>query len=214
MLPGPGAGTRPMQSSVITVAITALTLAVACRSSHVSGQVQVIPESPGIVRLLSAGHTNVVDLRKDISGCFGELYDSSTGERFGQAGENLRVLDVTELSGQWYVLLSGSAHPNCNVQGACGASSRPDTTLIWLHLDPQLSVVEQHTFAVEDCRAGRTAETSDDEWASRLHLSRGVLLVEFRESFAGADGQDVVGQAVYDRGQPTAGIRITRTPSR
>jgi hypothetical protein len=137
------------------------------------------------------------------------LFDGSTGERIPSDGQ-VRLIDATDKGGHYYVLLAASAPPNCNVQGQCGASSRPDTTVIWLKLASDLSIEETRNFVVEDCRAGRSVEQEPDDWADRVRLIDGKLVLVFREYGQGRNGADVTGRLEYERSAPERGIQVSR----
>jgi hypothetical protein len=191
-------------------AIALILLAAGCRSLHIatgSG-----PDEPaGVVRLRDRARSSRVDLRPDIAGCQGDVFDPATEVRLGRQ-VRVRVLDATRRDGRDYILLIATAPPNCNIQGACGASPRPDATLVWLEIAPDLSVLRRQMFVVDHCVGARYVRAEADDWAARVRLTNDVLAIKFDEIGRGLDGGDITGRADYDRRAPAAGIRITRLP--
>jgi hypothetical protein len=165
----------------------------------------VKPDRAGFVQLSDGPRKRRVDLRQDVPGCLGQLYDPSTGQRM-RSDASLNVLDLVHREARHYVLLSAIAPPNCNVQGMCGAASEPNVSLIWLKLAPNLTVEEKQAVVLVDCRTDRSVEGVPEDWATHLRLVDGKLLLAFRES--GADGKDVSARVEYDRRMPEQGIHV------
>jgi hypothetical protein len=163
-------------------------------------------EAGGIIRLEDGRHVSRVNLRQDIVGCLGQLYDPTTGERLGEGEGSSRVLDVTTNGGRRFVLLSAVAAANCNIQGRCGAAAEPNVTLIWLEIRADLSVVNKQTFAVIDCGASRGVDATDD-WPDKLRVVNGALTVTFHEFGASAD---VNGTVSYSRRTAGRGLIVSR----
>ena len=192
---------------------TVLLVLIGCPSlAFAQGKIEVRWEKNASVRISQGKNVSRIDLRDDIIGCLGELFDGSTKQRFGSGLRKTQVLDVVDGDGQHYVLVSAATAPNCNVQGQCGAGDN-DVTLIWLHLGADLAVIRKQVFAAEDCVAARWIEDMPDDWDSTLKLSGGSLKLSFTESVydrAADKLQDFSGQAIYERQSAADGIRITR----
>lgn len=174
------------------------------------GPVQAAPslsvtwQPGGIVRLKEGPRTSRVNLSQDIAGCLGQMYDPTTGERFGKGEGKSRVLDVTTIQGRRFVLLIAPASANCNVQGRCGAAD-PNVTLIWLEIAADLSISRKQTFAVVDCFASRGIKGAPDDWADTLSLVNGSLAITFTDF----GGPDVVGTVGYSRAAADQGLRVS-----
>ena len=195
-------------TSGVTAAILVATLNV--HAQPAPNSLTVRWESGGVLRLSQSGRDATIDLSEDIVGCLGQLYDGATRERFGSGEGPNKVLDVAEVEGRRFLLLSAAAAPNCNVQGACGAGD-PNVTLIWLHIAPDLSVAAKKTFTVEDCLAARWVEGEPEDWRGKLALSDGVLALRFKEiDRRSTDMAEITGRVTYDRKTPAAGIVISR----
>jgi hypothetical protein len=176
------------------------------------GRLDVRWEKNAIVRLSQGRDVNRIDLSQEISGCTSEVYDRTTGRRFGHGLRKTQVLDVTGRDGQHFVLLSAVAAPNCNVQGRCGAGD-DEVTLIWLHVGADLVLVRKQAFEVEDCEYPRTVEGQPDDWKSNLKLTAGSLKLSFNERTYSSDKpQEFSGQVIYNRQSASEGIQITRVP--
>jgi hypothetical protein len=162
----------------------------------------------GKIQLLRTGEKRVVDLAREISGCKGSTFDSSTQEKY-PGGPTIEVVDETENGPFTYVLLLASAPANCNVQGRCGAGGA-DATLLWLKVDKKLAVVDREAFAINDCRSQRsaqvtTAEEPDDPnfgkiLAKDLPWIGDVLRIEYQE-------RETTRHLSYDRRAPGAGLQ-------
>jgi hypothetical protein len=190
---------------VLALAPLCLSVAAGGRAAAGAPQLTVKPDRTGFVQLSDGPRKRRLDLRQDVPGCLGQLYDPSTGQRV-RSDASVTVLDLVHREARHYVLLSAIAPPNCNVQGMCGAASEPNVSLIWLKLAPNLAVEEKQTVVLVDCQTDRSVEDVPDEWATHLHLVDGKLGLAFRES--GADGKDVSGRVEYDRRTPEVGIRV------
>jgi|SRR5215471_3951997 len=163
-------------------------------------------ERGGIVRLKEGARVSRLNVKEDIVGCLGQLFDPTTGERFGSGEGTGRVLDVATNQGRRFLLLSAAAAANCNVQGQCGAAAWPNVTLIWMEIAADLSVVRKQTFAIIDCRAPRWVDGAPDDWADTFGLANGALRIAFVESSGPAD---VHGVASYDHKTPERGISVS-----
>lgn len=162
----------------------------------------------GKIQLLRGEETRVVDLSREISGCKGATFDPSTKEKY-PGGPTVEIVDETEKGPFTYVLLLASAPANCDVQGECGAGG-PDATLLWLKVDRKLAVVDREAFALNDCRAQRsakvaTAEEPDDPNFGRivakdLPWNGDVLRIEYQE-------RETPRHLSYDRRAPGAGLQ-------
>jgi hypothetical protein len=192
-----------------------LFVVIGCPSlAFAQGKIDVRWEKNAGVRISQGKNVSRIDLREDIIGCLGELFDGSTKQRFGSGLRKTQVLDVVGSDGQHYVLLSAATAPNCNVQGRCGAGDN-DVTLIWLQVGADLAVIRKQVFAAEDCIAARWIEGMPENWDSTLTLSAGSLTLSFTEDVYDRTAdklQEFTGQAVYDRRSASEGIRITRAP--
>jgi hypothetical protein len=192
---------------LLPLILAAMTLAPAARAADPPAKPAVAVESlkGGRIRIERVGRRKVVNLAREVSGCTGELYDLTTGERSEPAVE-FELLDETEKDSQTYLLLLATAPPNCNVQGVCGAAE-PDATILWVKLAKNLSPAETKAVVINSC-AGFVTLSIDfgDELelhAADLPWTGDTLTVAF------ADGQDgPVRQLVYDRGNPAAGLRV------
>ena len=191
----------------VVATIVPLLLLPGCRSIEAARAVRASADPYGVIRLTDGQRTNRVDVRDQMSGCFGELYDSRDG-LIGFESGSLKILDVATVDRRTYVFAVASAKPNCDIQGPCGKSDRLDTTLIWLNIAPDLTVSSRQLFAVDDCRESRSVVTNDKNWARHPRLANGALDLTFRE------GRNNVtnGRALYEKGAPAVGIQIVRTP--
>jgi hypothetical protein len=193
-------------SRVTQIAATVVLMCLcACRTLQPAASFGAGWEPGGILRLSKADRVVRIDLRRDVAGCLGEMFDPTTGERFGVGEGNNKVLDVVERDREHFVMLSAQAMPNCNIQGSCGAAPIPNVTLVWVHVAPDLSVVEKQAFAIVDCVHPRSVLDAHHGWQDRLELRGGSLTLAFVEGL-----DDVRGRATYDRRTPQVGIRIVR----
>ena len=195
---------------VLSLGVLVLGMAGASAATPSEGGRPVAVEAlqAGKIQLLRAGETRVVDLAREISGCKGSTFDPSTKEKY-PGGPTVEVVDETEKGPFTYVLLLASAPANCNVQGECGAGG-PDATLLWLKVDKMLAVVDREAFALNDCRAQRsakvtTAEEPDDPdfgriLAKDLPWNGDVLRIEYQE-------REATRHLSYDRRAPGAGLQ-------
>lgn len=167
-------------------------------------------ERGGIVRLSDGTRVTRVNLSDDIVGCLGQLYDRSTGEKFGPGEGRSRVLDVTELDGHRYILLTAVAAPNCNVQGRCGAGDS-NVTLIWLDVAPDLSVASKKAFTVEDCVEARWVDDERDDWRDKVGLVDGRLTIKFKEfDRSSSERAEISGRVTYERRDARIGFVVSR----
>ncbi len=201
---------KPLRPCAVPVVLSlgALLLGMAGASAAVPPPVAVEALQAGKIQLVRAGETRVVDLAREISGCKGATVDPSTQEKY-PGGPTIEVVDETEQGPFTYVLVLASAPANCNVQGECGAGG-PDATLVWLKVDKKLAVVDREAFALNDCRAQRsakvtTAEEPDDPnfgriLAKDLPWNGDVLRIEYQE-------RETTRHLSYDRRAPGAGLQ-------
>lgn len=163
----------------------------------------------GRIRLTRASQKLVLDLGREISGCKGRLYDPMTKEE-SEGGVGFEVVDETEKAPYTYVVLFASANPNCNVQGECGAGGE-DITLVWLKLTRDLTPAGRQTFAVADCRAGRSVKVEGKDGADLSLQAKDLLWtgdrlqIEYYEQ-AGSSGT-MLRRLIYDRQYPDAGLQ-------
>ena len=194
---------------------TVLFVLIGCPSlAFAQGKIDVRWEKNPGVRISQGKNISRIDLREDIVGCLGDVFDGSTNKRFGSGLRKTQVLDVVDSDGHHYVLLSAATAPNCNVQGRCGAGDN-DVTLIWLQIGADLAVIRKQVFAAEDCVAARWIEGMPENWDSTLTLSAGSLKLSFTEDVYDRTAdklQEFTGQAIYDRQSASEGLRITRAP--
>jgi hypothetical protein len=195
---------------VLSLGALVLGMAGASAAARPEGRWPVAVETlqEGKIQLLRAGETRVVDLTREISGCKGETFDSSTKEKY-PGGSTVEVVDETEKGPFTYVLLLASAPANCNVQGECSAGG-PDATLLWMKVDKKLAVVDREAFALNDCSAQRsakitTAQEPDDPnfgkiLAKDLPWNGDVLRIEYQE-------RETTRHLSYDRRAPGAGLQ-------
>ncbi len=126
------------------------------------------------------------------------------------------MVDETEKAPYTYVVLLASAPPNCNIQGECGAGGS-DTTLLWLKLSRDLKLADKQAFAIDDCRAGRSARITRETdpkgeipdiyfeiKAKDLPWKGDVLQIDYEEKPGDAA---VVRRLIYDRRDPDAGLK-------
>lgn len=202
-----------MRAISITVATATLMAIIVAQPVAAQSNLNVRWEKGGIVRVSDGRYDVRFDLQEDIVGCVGQVYDRSTGERFGSGLRATRVLDSLRSGNSRFVLVSAVAAPNCNVQGRCGAGD-DDVTLIWLQLADDLALVKKQVFAVEDCVYPRWVEGLPEDWRTNMKLSSGVIKLDFIESVydqAAKKPQEYGGQVLYDRQNVSAGLQISRT---
>ena len=187
--------------------------AASCRSA---AQFRVRWQPDAVLSVTEGSRRTQVSLRPDIAGCLGQVFDGSTGERYGSGDRRRTVLDVKEENDDRFILLSAVAAPNCNVQGRCGAADS-DVTLIWLHVGADLSIKEKQVFAVENCREQRWVDDQPADWSDRIALTNGVLSLKFTEvPDAATPGiPEVSGRVLYDTRAARSGLQVSRVlPSR
>jgi hypothetical protein len=148
-----------------------------------------------------------IDVRKDLPGCVGRLYDPTDRDWHADAMLDFKLLANASGDGGHYILLAASVSPNCNVQGQCGAADS-NVGLLWLHLDPGLSLDGKQAFPIESCQDSRLVQDDRDDWVQRLHFIGDLLTIDFEEPDA-KDGR-TTGQVIYDRRAPEAGFKIVR----
>lgn len=201
---------RPLLRSrrLLPLALAALVLSSVALAADPPGTTGIDVESlnDGRIRIERGERSQVVDLSREVSGCKGELYDPTTGDKSWPAVE-LELLDQAEKDSRAYLLLLATAPSNCNVQGMCGAAPEPDATILWLKLAKDLSVEETRAAVIHSCTRFKTLriDLGDgfDIQASDLPWSGDILTVPFED---GMDGP--VRQLVYDRKDPAAGFRV------
>jgi hypothetical protein len=188
-------------------------------ASIAPGTLVVLPSDPlelqllpnGMIRVVEGARAHQIDLRDDIVGCLGPLFDPTSDERH-DGGDRKTVLDATQENGEHFVVLSAEAPANCDIQGKCGGAPL-NMTLIWLRIGADLSLKSKQAFAVEDCwqSRGLDGERLDNaewiEWREKmLSLSLGAFTMRFTEVNADSD---VSGNVTYDRRAARHGLQIT-----
>jgi hypothetical protein len=163
--------------------------------------------SDGSLVINDAKRSVQIDVRKDLPGCVGQLYDPTDRGWHADAMLDFKLLDDATRNGGHYVLFAASVSPNCNVQGQCGAADS-NVALLWLNLDPGLSVEDKQAFPIESCQDSRLVQDDRDDWVQKLHFIGDLLTIDFEEPDA-KDGR-TTGQFIYDRRAPEAGFKIIR----
>ncbi|MBK6796480.1 MAG: hypothetical protein IPG76_06750 [Acidobacteria bacterium] len=162
------------------------------------------------LRLAIGADSAIVDLKNDIQGCVGKLYDSfSTMKVVGKAIPKIKVLDRVAKDNNYYVVVLTTATSNCNIQGQCGAAD--DLTLIWLKLDSRLKLEGKKAIAIEQCRAflHLVEPELDYDGNTSIKLSSGKLNVKFADEMDFNDEKHTLSELVYDRSLPENGFIIT-----
>jgi hypothetical protein len=174
-------------------------------------------DSRGLLRLQRGTQRLVLDLRRDISGCTGTVYDRTVNEEYKDlSGASYGLVDETEKAPYIYVVLIAWAPPNCNVEGHCGAGGW-DSTLVWLKLSRDLRLAGKQTLILDDCLADRSAvetladqgEPSEEEEEERFEYLKAkdlpwegdVLRVAYQV------GDEKAQRFLYDRRNPDAGFQ-------
>jgi hypothetical protein len=214
-------GQRGLKVFATALLLGTIPLAESCTSwrSHSlkvppNGRFPVAIESldEGRIRVKREGRKLVVDLVREISGCTGRTYDRTVNEEY-EGGAGFEIVDETEKAPYIYLVLLASAQANCNIQGRCGAAM--DSTLIWLKLTRELGLVGEQSFAVDDCKAERSARIEgegDPDFllkAKDLTWAGDILQIQYEESVGGSE---TLWRLIYDRQNPGAGFQ--RTPDR
>jgi hypothetical protein len=168
--------------------------------------IQIASLNDGQFRFSRAGKRTVYDLKASISGCYGTLFDGSTGQKLG-GSVRARVLDQTAQKGFWYVVMQVVTNTGCNVQGMCGAGTSVD--VIWLKFDLRLKLLARQAAMVEDCATSteliRFDGTQKDGQDVILETRAGVLALESRKSDFDRKTSTVTSLR-YDRRAPDQGL--------
>ncbi|MBK8316944.1 MAG: hypothetical protein IPL01_24210 [Acidobacteria bacterium] len=164
------------------------------------------------LRLAIGADSAIVDLKNDIQGCVGKLYDSfSTMKVVGKAIPKIKVLDRVAKDNNYYVVVLTTATSNCNIQGQCGAAD--DLTLIWLKLDSHLKLEGKKAIAIEQCRAFlHLVEPKldyDGYGNNSIKLSQGKLKMKFADEMDFDGSKHTLSELIYDRSIPENGFIVT-----
>lgn len=162
------------------------------------------------LRLAIGADSAVLDLKNDIQGCVGKLYDTfSTMKVVGKAIPKIKVLDRVAKDNNYYVIVLTTATSNCNIQGQCGAAD--DLTLIWLKLDSHLKLEGKKAIAIEQCRAflHLVEPELDYDGNTSIKLSRGKLNVKFADEMDFDESKHTLTELIYDRSIPENGFIVT-----
>ena len=162
------------------------------------------------LRLAIGADSAIVDLKNDIQGCVGKLYDTfSTMKVVGKAIPKIKVLDRVAKDNNYYVVVLTTATSNCNIQGQCGAAD--DLTLIWLRLDSHLKLEAKKAIAIEQCRAflHLVEPELDYDGNASIKLSRGKLNVKFADEMDFDESKHTLTELIYDRSLPENGFIVT-----
>lgn len=169
----------------------------------------------GTFRLTQGKTQRIVDLHRNISGCWGRLFDGTQEEQsgFGDGGSvSTRVLDIVRRAEFWSVVLQVNTNSRCNVQGLCGAATNSD--ILWLKLTSTLAIAAQQAATVEACEPATeltrfSGRRPDELLPPALELSQGSLTLEYRTSlYNGTPAIRTVLQ--YDRRTPERGLEVRR----
>jgi hypothetical protein len=153
--------------------------------STFSQSVKVRSAGLGKFRLTSGKVSSVINLSKDVSGCF-LLYDGSDPKSKKSDATSFDLIDSVRKNGSIYLLLLATAGGNCNVQGQCGATE--DWTLVWLKLNKSMKVLAKKAAVVQSCRYSNIELESELETAETpFKLVNGKLKVEFSENLYNQD---------------------------
>jgi hypothetical protein len=163
----------------------------------------------GRLEITRGTHTVALNLRPDIGGCVGRLYDPVEHEKYGRVGITFDLVDGIERGPDTYLILLASIWPNCNVQGRCGAPGGEDSSLIWLKLNGDLTLAAKQVFALDDCESARSAQLTGTGpegllTANDLHWNGELLQVDYQMIGCSSDCD---WRLIYDRSNPDAGIK-------
>ncbi|MBK7600311.1 MAG: hypothetical protein IPJ07_18050 [Acidobacteria bacterium] len=162
------------------------------------------------LRLAIGAYSAVLDLKNDIQGCVGKLYDSvSTMKVAGKAIPKIKVLDRVAKDNNYYVVVLTTATSNCSIQGQCGAAD--DLTLIWLKLDSHLKLEGKKAIAIEQCRAFLHLLEPELEYDGNtsIKLSQGKLKIKFADEMGFDESKHTLSELIYDRSIPENGFIVT-----
>jgi hypothetical protein len=196
--------------TVISVGLSAQAQkATPCPSAHQQTAIplKVSKAARGRVRITNGKFQAVVDLEKDISGCF-DLYDPTDRKFRVKDSAGITVIDIVSKDAKHYIVLLADAESNCNVQGHCGAAR--DYTLIWLKLDDHLKLEDKRAAVIEDCRSSIFVIEPDyprePDKDLELKLVDGKLNLKYGDiSKDSADSS----RLIYDRNAPEKSFLIT-----
>ncbi len=148
--------------------------------------IQITSFNDGRFKFVNGSRREVYSLQTNIHGCTGQIFDFSTGEKFG-GNVRARVLDQVSKPGLTYVLMQVNTNTGCSVQGMCGAGVTTD--LIWLKFDANLKIIARASAMIADCATstgitelnGKPAAGLEDQ-ELKLEMRGGVFLVRFEKS--------------------------------
>lgn len=161
----------------------------------------------GRVRISNGKYQSVVDLEKDISGCF-DLYDPTDRKFRLKDNAAIKVIDRVSQEAKYYIVLLADAESNCNIQGNCGAAR--DYTLIWLQLNDRLKLEDKRVAVIEDCRA--QIELIEPDYSRGPDTEPPVKLVDGKLNLKYgniSDDKEDRSRLIYDRHAPEKGFLIT-----
>jgi hypothetical protein len=171
-----------------------------------SQSVKVRSAGKGRARLTSGKLQSVINLSKDVSGCF-LTYDITDPKRREYDVTAFDLIDSVKKNGSLYLVLLGSANGNCHIQGQCGAAE--DWTLVWLKLSPTLKVLDKKAAIVQSCLYNSIdLESEFDEGKTPLKMVNGELKVEYSENRYQQDLEYKYHTLTYKRSEAEKGFSI------
>ncbi len=171
--------------------------------------IRIASLNDGQFRFVKGRARTVYDLKSNISGCSGRLFDGGTGQKLG-GSVRARVLDQTFKSGFGYVLMQVTTNTGCNVQGMCGAGLSED--VIWLKFNSSLKLIARKSAMVEDCATDTELTRFDGKRIEAqgliLETRGGVLALQSKRDNT-AQKTSRVTTVRYDRRMAERGLVVT-----
>ena len=160
----------------------------------------------GKARLTSGKLQSIINLSKDVSGCF-QTYDATDPKRRKYDATGFDLIDSVKKGGSTYVVLLATAGGNCNVQGQCGATE--DWTLIWLKLNQNLKVLAKKAAIVQSCFYDSfDLESELEEGKTPFKMVKGELKVEYSENLYQKDLEYQYHTLTYKHAEAEKGLMI------
>ena len=179
--------------------------------------IQITSLNDGRFRFTTASRRAVYNLRANINGCTGTIFDFSTGKKFG-GSVRARVIDQVSKPGLTYVVMQVTTNTGCNVQGMCGAGTTTD--LIWLKFDANLKIITRASAMVADCATSTGITEINNKPAVgledqelKLEMRGGVLQLRYQDDDF-TKKITTVTTLRYDRKMPERGLLISSVKSK
>jgi hypothetical protein len=174
-----------------------------------SQTIKVSSAKNGKVRITNGKSTSIINLSRDVSGCF-SIFDGTDPERRISDGGSFQLIDSVKKNNKIYLLLQIAAQGNCNVQGMCGAAV--DTSIVWLKLNQNLQLIDKKAFVWEDCIGQINPLTSkvnsEGPGRNKLRLKNGKLLLKTEKNLYSETEDYEVSSFVYDHKSAEKGFMV------